>query len=55
MSEVVQTEADCPDCGNLNREARRWCKKHQGMCHGTGKVFKYVPVAVQEESSAAPD
>jgi hypothetical protein len=38
-------EVDCPDCGNENRKARRECKRRGGMCKGTGRVEKSVPVS----------
>lgn len=42
--ELVEVEVDCPQCGNANRAARRLCKGGRGMCNGTGKVTKWLPV-----------
>jgi phage FluMu protein Com len=39
MPEVVWIEVDCPQCGNVNRRARRQCDR----CKGTGKVRKSDP------------
>lgn len=36
---VVLVEVDCPDCGNVNRAARRRCR----FCRGTGKAYKNLP------------
>lgn len=47
-------EVDCPDCGNVNREARRRCKRG-GMCKGTGKVMKSVPSGYDSEAEREAD
>jgi uncharacterized OB-fold protein len=41
-------EVACPQCGNLNRKARRACR----YCQHTGKVLKSVPVSAFDEVAA---
>jgi hypothetical protein len=41
-TELVQVP--CPQCGNVNRAARRRCRR-SGPCGGTGLVTKTVPTA----------
>ena len=48
---VVEIYVACPDCGDVNRAARRGCMKGRGMCNGTGRVAKNVPV----QSPSVPD
>lgn len=44
--EIVERLVPCPDCGDLNREARRRCKKRRGACGGDGRVLKFLPAEV---------
>ena len=56
----------CPDCGNVNRHARRRCKATKGACGGTGSVMKKrkvqaearrptrVPLSVARDMAGAP-
>ena len=44
----------CPDCGNVNRHARRRCKATKGACKGTGEVLKRRRVDARPQPTRVP-
>jgi hypothetical protein len=40
-TDLLEVEVDCPQCGDVNRAARRLCS----FCSKTGRVRKFLPAS----------